>query len=108
MPGVSNELRLSFGVLFEDLYSRDGLVRLDAIFQGSMKTADRSLYDLLVAARANPGGGTDKERSDLIIELAPHVEDFIGELFGIAAEVRALQARHTALAPLFAFKRKFI
>ena len=29
-------------------------------------------------------------------------------MFGIQAEVRALQARHDALAPLYALKRKFV
>ncbi len=62
----------------------------------------------MVDARKNPIAGTDKERSELIIALAPHVEDFVGELFGIGKEVEALQARHNALASFFAFKRKFI
>ncbi len=44
----------------------------------------------------------------MIIALAPHVEDFLGELFGIAKEVQALQARHNEFAPFLAFKRKFI
>ncbi len=33
---------------------------------------------------------------------------FSGNLFGIAAEVRALQARHHALAPLYSVKRLFV
>ena len=108
MPGLSSQFELSFGVLFEDLYSRRGLHRLDAIFLDHLKTADAALHARLLEARANPRAGAPKERSELTIELAPHVEDFLGELFGIAPEVRALQARHHALAPMFAFKRKFI
>src|SRR5262249_31864399 len=46
--------------------------------------------------------------SDLVTELAPHVEDFIGELFGIAAELRALQEHHHELAPIYAVKRLFV
>ena len=57
---------------------------------------------------STPEARTAKEQSELVIALAPHVEDFLGELFGIAKEVEALQSRHNALAPFFAFKRKFI
>ena len=60
-------------------------------------------------ARVNPGARTAKEQSDLVIALAPHVEDFLGDLFGISKEVEALASRGTMpFAPFFAFKRKFI
>src|SRR6202030_4362076 len=42
------------------------------------------------------------------VDLAPYLEDFIGELCGIEAEVRALQARHHELAPLYSVKRLFV
>ena len=108
MSAVPNRIELGFGVLFEDLYSREGVVRLDDIFLSFLKDADANLAGRLGEARANPQFGSAKERSELIIEIAPHVEDFVGELFGVQSEVRALAARHNALAPLFAFKRKFI
>ena len=38
--------------------------------------------------------------SNLLVDLAPHLEDFIGDLFSITDEVRALQARHHELAPI--------
>src|SRR5262249_36536134 len=37
-----------------------------------------------------------------------YLEDFLGVLFGIAAELRELQARHHALAPLYSVKRRFV
>ncbi len=43
-----------------------------------------------------------------MIAVAPYLEDFIGKLFGIEADLRDLQARHHELAPLYAVKRKFI
>jgi NADPH-dependent glutamate synthase beta subunit-like oxidoreductase/NAD(P)H-flavin reductase len=108
MSAISSEIDLGFGVLFEDLYSREGLVRLDGIFLQHLTNADANLSARLANARANPAAIPAKDRSELIVELAPHVEDFLGELFGIAGEIEALGARHNALAPLFAFKRKFI
>lgn len=101
-------LRLAFGLQFEDLYARDGLVRLDAAFVADLAEADASLHARLLAARASPDALAAKEEADLLVALAPHVEDFIGTLFGIGTEVRALQARHDALAPLATVKRLFV
>ena len=108
MSAVSSQIELNFGVLFEDLYTRAGLVRLDDIFLDHLKIADASLRARLLQARANPEAIVPQDGSALIVELAPHVEDFLGELFGITNEIQALGARHNALAPLLAFKRKFI
>ena len=99
---------LGFGLQFEDLYVREGLLRLDAAFLNQLLHSDLGLHVQLLDARVNPGARSAKQQSELMIALAPHVEDFLGELFGIATEVRALQARHDALGPLFALKRKFI
>jgi len=43
-----------------------------------------------------------------VIALAPHAEDFVAELFGITPQLRHLQERHNALAPIYALKRKFV
>ncbi|MDH5579390.1 MAG: FAD-dependent oxidoreductase, partial [Betaproteobacteria bacterium] len=58
------------------------------------------------AARAAPPPA--REESELLIALAPHVEDFIVRLFGIEAEAQALAARHHELAPLYSVKRLFV
>jgi NADPH-dependent glutamate synthase beta subunit-like oxidoreductase/NAD(P)H-flavin reductase len=103
-----DQLHLAFGFVFEDLYSREGLVRLDAAFCQGLQAADAALLQNMMEARKNPASLTRKRESELIIAIAPHVEDFIGELFGIAPEVRTLQAKHGALEPLYALKRKFV
>jgi NADPH-dependent glutamate synthase beta subunit-like oxidoreductase/NAD(P)H-flavin reductase len=104
----SEQCRLGFGLQFEDLYAREGLLRLDAAFLNQLSASNVDLHVRLLDARINSGNSGPKEQSELVIALAPHVEDFLGELFGITKEVEALQARHNALAPFFAFKRKFI
>ena len=55
------------------------------------------LHDRLMIARNEPGPIQPQTESDLLVELAPHLEDFVGDLFSIADEVRALQARHHEL-----------
>jgi len=103
---MDNVLNLKWGFSFDDLYRRDGLTRLDASFLEHLKAADVLLFNQLMDARTNPPDR--KAAADLIVSLAPHVEDFVGELFGITAEVRDLQAKHSALEPLYALKRRFV
>jgi len=104
----SSHLSLGFGFTFEDLYDRAGLVRLDEVFLGHLNANDAALHERLVNARKNPAALAHKDQSDLIVDVAPHLEDFIGELFGIAEEVRALEKEHNRLAPIYAIKRNFV
>ncbi|MGH7096185.1 MAG: FAD-dependent oxidoreductase [Stellaceae bacterium] len=102
------DLVLKHGLAFADLYERDGLVRVDRAFVAHLAEIDVALHDRLMAARADPDGFGHHDESALLVDLAPHVEDFLGDLFGITAEVRDLEARHAALAPLHAVKRLFV
>src|ERR1700738_4619665 len=102
------DLVLSHGLSFADLYERDGLVRLDQAFLAHPGERRVALHNRRMAARSDPDAIEHQAESDLVVDLAPHLEDFIGELFGIAAEIRALQARHHELAPLYAVKRLFV
>jgi NADPH-dependent glutamate synthase beta subunit-like oxidoreductase/NAD(P)H-flavin reductase len=99
-------MHLGFGLSFPDLYEREGLVRLDRAFVAFLSETDRALADRLAAARKEPLHG--KAESELLIALAPHVEDFVAKLFGIEPEAQALAARHNQLAPLYAIKRQFV
>lgn len=101
-------LNLAFGLHFPDLYAREGLLRLDTIFRASLAQGDAALAEQYEALRAQPDALPHKETSDLLMAVAPHVEDFVGELFGIGAEIRALAAEHHRLAPLYACKRLFV
>ena len=105
---MTESLTLGFDLRVADLYGRDGLVRLDARFVDFVKARNLDLHNRLMTARAAPDQVAGKTESDLIVELAPALEDFIAELFGIASDVRALQARHQALAPLYTVKRLFV
>ena len=108
MSNLRHPLQLAFGFEFEDMYRREGLVRLDAAFLEHLKATDAGLFNRLMEARSNPDALPRKQHSDLIVELAPHVEDFVGALFGITSEIGKLQARHHALAPLYSLKRRFV
>jgi len=105
---MSESLALGFDLRFADLHDREGLVRLDGCFVAFLAERDRELHARLMAARATPAAVAGKAESDLIVALAPVLEDFIAELFGVGAELRALASRHEALAPLYRVKRLFV
>jgi NADPH-dependent glutamate synthase beta subunit-like oxidoreductase/NAD(P)H-flavin reductase len=99
-------LSLRFDLELQALYRRDGLSRLDRCFVEALRERDVALHNRLVTARAAPISG--KAESELLVALARPLEDFIGELFGIEAELAALELRHSRLAPLYSVKRLFV
>ncbi len=99
---------LGHGLSFTDLYDRDGLARLDAAFAGWLQTANVEVHARLMAARAAPDQLAVKDESNLLIEVARPLEDFLGTLFGVAKEASELRGRHSALAPLYDCKRLFV
>jgi len=102
------DLRLAHGFRFEDLYQPEGLVRLDETFRSTLHATAPALADRLNYARQDPGALAPKQMSELLIDLAPHVEDFLADLFGIVKRVRALRAKHNELDVLYEVKRRFV
>ena len=99
---------LAHGLGFDDLYDREGLARLDAAFVAWLKDANVEAHARLMAARAEPDKLAVKDESNLLIEVARPLEDFVGALFDISHEVTALRDRHVRLAPLYDCKRLFV
>ena len=102
------KLNLKFGFSFSDLYDRKGLVRLDAAFLDFLVEGNAGLVAQLKEARQFPDHNTSKAQSELLIALAPHLEDFLARLFDIEPQVRALAEKHHELAPLYSCKRLFV
>lgn len=103
-PAVKEHV-FAFGLTLADLYHCNGLERLDAVFLDSLPIPVRTRLE---AARGTPETLDSKAESDLLITLAPYVQDFLSVLFGIQAAVADLVGRYHALAPLYACKRLFI
>src|SRR5262245_62145462 len=100
--------RLAHGLSFTDLYDRAGLVRLDAAFVDWLKGVNVEIHARLMAARAAPEQLPAKDESNLLIEVARPLEDFLADLFGITEEAADLRSGHQALAPLYDCKRLFV
>ncbi len=101
-------LHLAFDLPADILYDDAGLARVDRAFLDQLGAGDAALAARLLAARDGVDTLDAKAHSELLIALAPQVEDFIGALFGIAPELRALAGRLDALAPLSICKRQFV
>ncbi len=101
-------LTLGFDLQFADLYADAGLYQVDAAFLRWLQEADDTLAARLVTARVSCGLPDAKQASQLLVDLAPHLDDFMGRLFGISAEISALAQQHHVLAPLFEVKRQFV
>ena len=103
-----NELSLAHGLAFRELYTRDGLVRLDHAFITALQHHDVALYNRLMSARSAPDELSDMEHSELLIDLGPFVEDFIAGLFGVTAELDRQRAASRDLDPVYQCKLHFV
>ena len=105
---MTASLSLGFDVSFADLHSRVGLGRVDARFLDYLGERDGELRGRLDAARAAPDALKGDPESELLIALAPILEDFIGRLFGVETELSSSRAARAELSPVFEVKRQFV
>ncbi|RZI45511.1 FAD-dependent oxidoreductase [Candidatus Finniella inopinata] len=103
------DLFLNFGLYFSDLYElapKGGLIVLDQVFSTFLNESEPVLagrYHYACHHNLSP-----REQSDLMVDLAPCLEDFIGDLFNIRSAIADLQSAHHVLAPLMTVKRHFV
>lgn len=90
-------LHLNFDLSFEDLYNLDGLRKVDAYFIEKLLKINPALCNKMLDARENPGVLYKLDESNLILELAPILETFIIELFGIGHDIEKYRAEHEEL-----------
>ncbi len=100
-------MNLQFDLSFQDLYTSSGLERLDQHFLKHLEGAgEGALAVRLQMARACPPAGF--EESALLLDISPHLEDFLAALFRVQKEIAALQDETYALSPLWRCKRLFV
>src|ERR1700761_6787857 len=105
---MTASLALGFNARFDDLYEREGLARPDARFLEFLGEGDGEWKSRLVAARQAPQAVERGTESELLIELAPVLESFMGELFGVSKELAALRDGRDALSKIYSVKRLFV
>lgn len=105
---MTADLALSFDASFADLHDRDGLARLDGRFLDYVGGRDAELKARLEAARLAPADYKGEKESELVVDLAPVLEAFIGDLFGVQEELGAMRGARDTLAVLYTVKRLFV
>lgn len=101
-------MSLAHGLSITDLYRQKSLERLDGIFLQRLALNDGALHGRLLTARSAPDAISKRDESALILAVAPVLEAFLIEFFGIAGAADALAGRHAELAPLYEVKRQFV
>lgn len=96
-------MQLNFNISFLDLYSRDGLIKLDQVFLHYIKSHNEDLFSSLTVARKEKVGD-----SQLIIDLSYLLDEFVAKLFNVEREVGQLKKKHSDFAIVYKCKRLFV
>ncbi|AEM46306.1 hypothetical protein Acife_0066 [Acidithiobacillus ferrivorans SS3] len=93
---------------YSELFTAAGLFRLDATFLRRLSAQDGGLATRLGAYRDGRQPLSGQARSEFLLRLAPHLEQFIARLFCLEPEVAALQARTRSHDVVMDFKKHFV
>lgn len=103
----TNTLSLQ-GFSWQELFHSKGLVRLDEAFLQNLNSRSPELYRKLLQYRSRENAFSNAELSDILINCAIILEDFLAKLFNISDELTQSQAKTIAYNPLSAFKKYFV
>lgn len=95
------------GFVFQELFTSDGLKKLDGDFLNTVHHTDELLHGQLLSYRQGEKF-TPVQVSELIIQCASLLEAFIAELFGIEEAVERLQTFTLSNNPIFVFKKYYV
>ena len=79
VAGEGDPLVLGFDMIFADLYRRTGLLKLDQAFLNFLNDGDPDLHTRFDHARSHCDSLNAKDESNLLIEIAPWLDDFISK-----------------------------
>jgi NADPH-dependent glutamate synthase beta subunit-like oxidoreductase/NAD(P)H-flavin reductase len=77
------ELDLDLGLTYRDLYDPAALAHLDETFRTRLREADAPLSERFEAYRQSPASLHGPAESQLLVEVARHVEVFVAKLFKV-------------------------
>lgn len=98
-------MKLNFGLNYSDLYSNEGLAKIDLLFLEHLEKEDSELYQELQKSRKS---AEEHLSSELLIKLSKKLESFISELFYISSELKAYYLKREYSKLLYEIKRNFI
>ncbi|MDX1604774.1 MAG: FAD-dependent oxidoreductase [Candidatus Competibacterales bacterium] len=107
MPAAPRTLQLD-GFDFQELFQAEGLERLDQAFLDTLGRHEPELRARLLAYREGRGEWSALAVSELLLAVAPVLEDFLAGLFGIADAVADGRAAVLGHDPVMLFKRDLV
>ena len=96
MPS-QNFLNAASGLSFDDLYERDGLIKLNQKFAA-----------FLIEKNPELARNWSAKKSETLLDVAGFLEDFLVELFCIEKENSELKKRHEELKKIYYIRREFV
>lgn len=93
---------------FATIQTPAGLARLDEAFVNELTASAPALAEALKAYRQRDEDLPGTQNSELLISLAPHVEAFLGRLFGIESELAGLRESILAEDVVMQFKQAYV
>ena len=105
MPNPTLKLN---GFTFPELFRAEGLQRLDQQFLTVLGQANPALRDDLLAYRDESKEFSDIAVSELLINCATLLEDFLAELFNIEEAAALAQIKTISYNPISVFKKYFV
>ncbi|NSM56461.1 glutamate synthase subunit beta, partial [Wolbachia endosymbiont of Atemnus politus] len=110
-------MQLNFNISFPNLYTLNGLIKLDETFLHYIKSRDENLFCSLIEVREvlsqcltleQSMSATQMTDSQLIIDLSYLLDEFIAKLFNIEKEIEELKKKHNDFAVMYKCKRLFV
>ena len=99
MP-LNNFLNPSFNLDFKDLYHLNGLEKLQQKFSDFLQKKDYNIYEQFLLNKSND--------SQLLIDVAKYLEEFLVDLFMINKENKELRLYYQGLDIIYQVKRDYI
>ena len=101
-------LVLNHGLTFAELFTPEGLQKIDGLFLERLREHDAKAHDSLLAWRAGKQELTPLQVSELLLACGPVLDDFIAHLFNIQNALEEMRRGTLAHDPVFHFKKLFV
>ena len=93
---------------FNELYSVEGLKKIDNKFLSVVKEKNLKLYEKLITLRKAPSTYSAKNDFSFFKDLNPIFEDFISEIFPIKNQLKQYKSKANNFKFVYICKRNFI
>ena len=105
---IRNPLNPDLALDFEDLYSFEGLQKVETKFHEFFAIKNPDLYLNFITLKNNSDSFSKKEQMPILIDVARVVEDFLVYLFDIEKENSVLKNDHKVLQKISFVRREFV